>query len=891
MNLSEREELEKWIDIIQEKAVSYGLDFYPTHFEVVPDHVIYELGSYALPARFSHWTFGRDYHRQKTMYEYGMAKIYEIVFNTDPCQAFLLDSNSMLAHKFVVAHVLGHNDFFKNNVYFEHTDRDMIEKVRVHGNRIRKYEEEFGPLVVEEFLDAVLSIEEHFDVGLTASFRHKSPQEYEAERRRPSKSPTEYDDLWDISGNKMGPEAPRPRKFPPEPEKDLLGFLRDYAPELEDWQRDVINMLREEMIYFIPQMRTKIINEGWACAVGDSLVITERGLSRFDNLVGRGEKLHVGSGGSGARHAITDFHKEEQVPTIRITTRRGYSIEGALKHRVQLADGSWAFLKDLKADDRVALAIGTEVWPQQSVALDYAPAEPDTTLTDIAAAAETSLWTVLRHRAGKNTLKAQQIDAALAQKSYKEGRVGKKITTRQSLRLPAFLTEGLAHLLGYFVGDGNVTKSGICLTCGDTDYAQELAQQIECLLGIPATLRPDHTGTGNRWRLEVHSRELLRFLSSLGIDLKARARAKQIPDPVLRSPRPVMAAFLRGYFDADAYAGKGGVILSTASREMARTVQILLLNFGILSRSREQADGCVQVRITGASAARFHKEIGFDLERKCLALHHYVNARRWFCREDSADTIVKIDHGKADVYDITVDEAHAYVANGFINHNSFWHERILTDLPLTPEEHLEFRRMHAAVLSPGSRMSINTYYVGYNILHDIERRWNGEEDKDYPEENWRGEKLRRPSGEGLKKVFEVRRDEADISFLRKYLTRGLISKLDMYTYKLEEVNGEMAWVVQDTDWERVRDTLVDSMTNFGIPIIYVEDADYNRHGELLLTHAYDGKPLDLDYTARTLKNIYLLWKRPVHIATVIDDSPTILTHDGEEFTQEPEAEA
>lgn len=886
MNQSEHAELEKWIDIIQEKAVEYGLDFYPTHFEVVPDHVIYELGSYSLPARFSHWTFGRDYHRQKTMYEYGMAKIYEIVFNTDPCQAFLLDSNSMLAHKFVVAHVLGHNDFFKNNTYFEHTDRRMIEKVRVHGNRIRKYEEEFGPLAVEEFLDAVLSIEEHFDTGLTTAFRRKSAEQHEADRKRPTKSATEYDDLWDVIDSKSGPDAPRPRRFPPEPEKDLLGFLRDYAPELEDWQRDVLNMIREEMIYFIPQMRTKVVNEGWACATKDSLVITEQGLMRFDILVDRGESLYVGSGGAGAQHAITDFHKETQVPTIRITTRRGYSIEGAHKHRVQLADGSWAFLHDLNAGDRIALAIGTEVWPQQPVVLNYTPAGPASTLNDVAEAAGASLWAVKRHLAGKQTRKGPEIEAASMQLGYLSGRGGKQISTRHTLRLPAFLTEDLAHLLGYFVGDGNITKSGICLTCGDTEYAQELAQQIECLLGIPATLRADHTKTGNRWRIEVHSRELLCFLSSLGIDLTARAHTKRIPTTVLRSPRPVVAAFLRGYFDADGYAGKAGVILSTASKEMARTVQVLLLNFGILSWRNEQADGCTQVRVRGASAARFHKEIGFHLERKCLALHHYVNARRWFLREDQTDEIVQIAYGTADVYDITVDEAHSYVANGFINHNSFWHERILTELPLTPEEHLEFRRMHAAVLSPGSRMSINPYYVGYNILHDIERRWNGEEDEDYPEENWRGEKLIRPTGEGLKKIFEVRRDEADITFLRKYLTRGLVNKLDMYTYKLEEVNGEMMWVVQDTDWERVRDTLLDTMTNFGIPIIYVEDADYNRHGELLLTHAYDGKPLDMDYTARTLKNLYALWKRPVHIATVVEDTPMLLTHDGEEFTQE-----
>src|SRR5437868_14828233 len=112
----------------------------------------------------------------------------------------------------------------------------MIEKVRLHGNRIRKYEEEFGPLVVEEFLDAGLSIEEHFDTGLTARFRRKPPEEYEAERLKGSQKPaTEFDDLWNLMDAGTKPEPIKGRKFPPEPEKDLLGFLRDYAPELEKW--------------------------------------------------------------------------------------------------------------------------------------------------------------------------------------------------------------------------------------------------------------------------------------------------------------------------------------------------------------------------------------------------------------------------------------------------------------------------------------------------------------------------------------------------------------------------------------------------------------------------------------------------------------------------------
>ena len=478
MNQSDKAELEKWIEIITEKAAGYGLDCYPTHFEVVPDHIIYELGSYVLPARFSHWTFGRDYQRQKTMYEYGMSKIYEIVFNTDPCQAFLLDSNSMLAHKFVVAHVLGHNDFFKNNVYFEHTDRRMIEKVRLNGNRIRRYEEEYGADVIEEFLDAVLSIEEHFDTGLTAPFKRKTIEERSEEQQRPTQiPPTEFDDLWNLMDGPIARPVANQRKFPPEPEKDLLGFLRDYAPELSRWQRDILNMIREEMIYFIPQMRTKIANEGWA---------------------------------------------------------------------------------------------------------------------------------------------------------------------------------------------------------------------------------------------------------------------------------------------------------------------------------------------------------------------------------------------------------------------SFWHERIMTDLDLTPEEHLEFRKMHSAVLSPGSKMSTNPYYVGYNIFRDIERRWNGEEDADFPEDNWRGETYKRPNSEGMKKIFEVRQDESDIGFLRKYLTQSLVSRLDLYTYKLQEVNGQNMWVVQDTDWRKVRDAMVDGMTNFGIPMIYVEDADFGRRGELLLSHAFDGKELDTEYTGRTLKYIYHLWKRPVHLSTQLQGKSALITFDGEE---------
>lgn len=480
MTHAEREELEKWIEICYAKALEMGLDPYPVHFEVVPDHVIYELGAYALPGRFSHWTFGRDYHRQKTMYEYGVSRIYELVFNTDPSQAFLLENNSMLSHKLVVAHVYGHSDFFKNNVYFEQTDRSMISKARLHAERIRQYEAEVGPGEVEQFLDAVMSIEEHLDLS-SGVFREKTGEEYEAERHRTSAPEGEFDDIWHVV-EPHREHLPKPRRIPEEPEKDLLLFIRDHGHELQPWQRDIIEIVRDEMLYFVPQIRTKIMNEGWA---------------------------------------------------------------------------------------------------------------------------------------------------------------------------------------------------------------------------------------------------------------------------------------------------------------------------------------------------------------------------------------------------------------------SYWHEKLLENLPLTPDEHFEFRRMHSGVLSPGGKMQLNPYYVGFQVLKDIERRWNGELDPlGEDEENWIGMTTERPINQGLDKIFEVRAVDNDQGFLRKYLTKSLVKRLDLFTYKLEEVNGEHLWVVEDTDWRNVRDTLVGGMTNFGAPYLTVDDGDFEHRGELLLKHHYDGKSLDPDYTARCLRNIEMLWGRPAHIETVVDDEPTLITCDGQVITQQ-----
>src|SRR5688500_3070866 len=152
---SELDDISQAITAISNIAEKFPLDPLPIHFAVVLASIMYELGSYGLPGRFSHWTHGRAYHQMKTMYDYGLSKIYELIINSNPAQAFLMEANSLIQNKLVIAHVIGHSDFFKNNVYFQHTSRQMVESVAMNAERIRRYEFEHGAHEVEKYLDAV----------------------------------------------------------------------------------------------------------------------------------------------------------------------------------------------------------------------------------------------------------------------------------------------------------------------------------------------------------------------------------------------------------------------------------------------------------------------------------------------------------------------------------------------------------------------------------------------------------------------------------------------------------------------------------------------------------------------------------------------------------------
>ncbi len=274
---------------VEEVARSYGLEGFKTVYEMLDFDEINMVASYTgFPVRYPHWKWGMEYEQLSKSYEYGMNKIYEMVINNDPCYAYLLESNSYVDQKLVMCHVAGHNDFFKNNYTFAHTNRRMIDEMANHASRIRRYIDWYGVETVESFIDSVLSLENLIDYQSPYILRGDNEKKEEEDDRGPTAekltfipSDKEYmeryvnpDDFIAEQRKRIEENAKKAKKFPRHPERDILKFLMHHAP-LVRWQRDVIDMLREEAYYFAPQAMTKIMNEGWA-SYWHSKLMTEK---------------------------------------------------------------------------------------------------------------------------------------------------------------------------------------------------------------------------------------------------------------------------------------------------------------------------------------------------------------------------------------------------------------------------------------------------------------------------------------------------------------------------------------------------------------------------------------------------------------------------------------
>ena len=258
------EDLKPWNDRILSQVREFGIDVYPQELEICDHEQMLAYTVYSgMPSHYPHWSYGKNYEKLKTLYDYGVSGLpYEMVINSDPCIAYLMRDNSLTLQVLTLAHVYGHNDFFKNNFTFKTTRPEFtVETFKTHADRVRQYVEDpsIGLEKVERLLDAAHALS--LQCRRNLAIRKETPEQ-EKERRLEETQPST--DPFQSIHRRQEYVAPDLSKVPLYPDEDILLFIRDYNRNLSDWEKDILTIVHEEAQYFIPQIETKIMNEGYA---------------------------------------------------------------------------------------------------------------------------------------------------------------------------------------------------------------------------------------------------------------------------------------------------------------------------------------------------------------------------------------------------------------------------------------------------------------------------------------------------------------------------------------------------------------------------------------------------------------------------------------------------
>lgn len=260
-------DLEDWTKRIEDVAAEFGLDWYPQEFEIVDyEMMLGTLAYHGIPSYYPHWSFGKAYERQATLYKYGLTYLpYELVINSNPSIAYLMNENPLPLQILIIAHVYAHNNLFKNNTNFQNGTRAelALEFFKASADRVRSYRSDpsIGVKLVEKCLDAAHALMYHRSriPGTSYIPQDKKVLALSTESKNPP------DDQWDHLKQRRTDKKQNPTGFPVEPEENLLLFMRDNSPRrLEDWEKDLMTIAAESFAYFLPQIETKNMNEGWA---------------------------------------------------------------------------------------------------------------------------------------------------------------------------------------------------------------------------------------------------------------------------------------------------------------------------------------------------------------------------------------------------------------------------------------------------------------------------------------------------------------------------------------------------------------------------------------------------------------------------------------------------
>ncbi len=257
-------ELERWDARVRDVVDGFGLAPSAQEFEICDSGQMLAYMAYSgMPSHYPHWSYGKAYEKLKTLYDHGVSGLpYEMVINSTPSLAYLMRDNTLCLQILTMAHVYAHNDFFQNNFTFRSTRPEFtIGTFKANAQRVRSYIEDpsIGQEKVESILDAAHALS--LQCRRNLAVRKLTRSENEARLLEAAEPPA---DPFRHIHRRPEYTAPHLHKDPVVPEEDLLLFIADHNPYLAEWEKDLLAIVHSEAMYFIPQIETKIMNEGWA---------------------------------------------------------------------------------------------------------------------------------------------------------------------------------------------------------------------------------------------------------------------------------------------------------------------------------------------------------------------------------------------------------------------------------------------------------------------------------------------------------------------------------------------------------------------------------------------------------------------------------------------------
>ena len=263
--------VEQYHEVIRRTAARFGLDTYPNQLEIITaEQMMDAYASVGMPVNYRHWSYGKEFIATEKNYKRGhMGLAYEIVINSNPCISYLMEENTMAMQALVIAHAAyGHNSFFKGNYLFRMwTDAASIIDYLVYAkDYVAKCEEKHGLDTVEEFLDSCHALQNHGVDRYRRPSRKSLAQELAERKDREAYAQAQVNDMWRTLPRRAEKDAieKESKRFPEEPQENLLYFIEKNAPLLEPWQREIVRIVRKVAQYFYPQRQTQVMNEGWA---------------------------------------------------------------------------------------------------------------------------------------------------------------------------------------------------------------------------------------------------------------------------------------------------------------------------------------------------------------------------------------------------------------------------------------------------------------------------------------------------------------------------------------------------------------------------------------------------------------------------------------------------